>query len=371
MNESITCALCGRVLPESDGRLFDEQLLCTHCLAERTVTCTRCRRRIWVDDNAGTVDTPLCQACFDDNYTTCVECGCLLHLDDAYYTRDDYDHEYPRCWSCHEREQDDRVIHDYYYKPEPIFYGDGLRYFGVELEIDGAGEDDCNARAVLSAAHRNGLEYIYCKHDGSLNDGFEIVTHPMSYAFHMNEMPWGAILDKARRLGYQSHLARTCGLHIHVSREAFGCSESVQDRAIARVLYFFEKHWEELLKFSRRTQSQLDHWACRYGYKEQPRDILEHAKKGCHAGRYTCVNLENHNTIEFRIFRGTLKLNSLLATLQFVNRVCDVAIHFSDDDLKDMSWTTFVSTCTEPELVQYLKERRLYVNDPVEQEVDV
>ena len=30
-----------------------------------------------------------------------------------------------------------------------------------------------------------------------------------------------------------------------------------------------------------------------------------------------------------------------------------------------MSWTTFVSGCQEPELVQYLKERRLYVNEPV------
>ena len=34
-----------------------------------------------------------------------------------------------------------------------------------------------------------------------------------------------------------------------------------------------------------------------------------------------------------------------------------------------MSWTTFfVSGCTQPELVQYLKERRLYVNEPVESE---
>ena len=56
------------------------------------------------------------------------------------------------------------------------------------------------------------------------------------------------------------------------------------------------------------------------------RDILEHAKKCCHAGRYTCVNLQNSSTIEFRIFRGTLKYNTFLAALQMVNRICDVAI---------------------------------------------
>ena len=30
------------------------------------------------------------------------------------------------------------------------------------------------------------------------------------------------------------------------------------------------------------------------------------------------------------------------------------------------AWTDFVAGCTAPELVQYLKERRLYVSDPVE-----
>ena len=135
---------------------------------------------------------------------------------------------------------------------------------------------------------------------------------------------------------------------------------------IARILYFFEKNWEELLKFSRRTPRQLDRWAARYGYKDQPKELLDHAKKGCHGGRYTSVNLTNADTIEFRIFRGTLKYNTLIATLQLVDRVCDVALYLTDDQLRAMSWTTFVSGCTQPELVQYLKERRLYINEPVE-----
>lgn len=144
------------------------------------------------------------------------------------------------------------------------------------------------------------------------------------------------------------------------------CLEEEQEPAIARILYFVEKHWEELLKFSRRTPRQLERWAARYGYKDRPQEILEHAKKGSHAGRYSCVNLENRATIEFRMFRGTLKLNSLLATLQMVDHICSVALHLSDGACKDLSWTTFVTGCHEPELVQYLKERRLYVNEPVE-----
>jgi len=106
--------------------------------------------------------------------------------------------------------------------------------------------------------------------------------------------------------------------------------------------------------------------AARYGYKERPGDILDYAKNGYGAGRYTCVNLQNEDTIEFRIFRGSLKYNTLIATLQLVDRICDVALYLSDDELKAMSWTTFVSGCTQPELVQYLKERRLYINEPVD-----
>ena len=65
------------------------------------------------------------------------------------------------------------------------------------------------------------------------------------------------------------------------------------------------------------------------------------------------------------MFRGTLKYNTLIATLQLVNRVCDVAFSLSDDEVKNMSWTSFVAEITEPELIQYLKERRIYVNEPV------
>ena len=237
--------------------------------------------------------------------------------------------------------------------------------------MDGAGEDDDNAAEVISIANGNGIENLYCKHDGSLDDGFEMVTHPMTLAYHQSEMPWADILRKAVQMGYTSHQAGTCGLHVHVNRNAFGETEARQDAVIARILFFFEKNWEELLKFSRRTQYQLDQWAARYGYKDQPKELLDHAKKSAHAVRYTSINLTNKNTIEFRIFRGTLKCNTLIATLQLLDRICDVALFMSDEELKAMSWTTFVSGCTQPELVQYLKERRLYVNEPVESEAEV
>ena len=357
------CCQCRRNFPLSELTYFDGQSLCADCLDEETVVCQDCGERVWNDDNSGDDDHPLCERCYERDYARCEICGQLLHNDDVCYANGDDDGETPYCAGCCSRHEE-RRIHEYYYKPEPIFYGDGPRYMGVELEIDEGGEDGDNAERILDVANADD-ERVYCKHDGSLHNGFEIVTHPCSPEYHMNEFPWAEILREAVRMGYTSHQARTCGLHIHVSRKAFGADGAEQEVRIARVLYFFEKNWEELLKFSRRTQSQLTQWANRYGLKEHPMQILDHAKEGTYRNRYTCVNLTNADTIEFRMFRGTLKLNTLLATLQLVNRVCDAAISLSDEEMKNLSWTSFAADCVETELIQYLKERRLYVNEPV------
>ena len=369
MTETFTCCHCGHPHPLSERILVDDDELCEACADEETVICTHCGERIYRDDNAGDDNTPLCQSCYDRHYTSCERCGRIIHQYDAYY--EDGDEDTPLCYDCHTRVSREKAIHDYYYKPTPLFRGAGPRYFGVELEIDFGGEDDDSAQQIMEIANGNGVENLYCKHDGSLDDGFELVTHPMTLHYHMKKMPWARILQEAVSLGYTSHQAGTCGLHVHVNRNAFGDTEEARDAVIARILYFFEKNWEELLKFSRRTQRQLEHWAARYGYKEQPKELLDHAKKGGHGGRYSCVNLQNTDTIEFRIFRGTLKYNTLIATLQLLDRICDVALFMSDDELKAMSWTTFAAGCTQPELVQYLKERRLYVNEPVESEEEV
>ena len=359
------CTSCGNNFYREQLSPFDGELLCPACLSSQTVYCSCCDRRIWTDDNVGTDAQPLCQDCFDDHFERCTTCNALIRRGDTYYRGDT-----PYCAECYQSVGCGDEIMSYYFKPTPIFYGEGKRFFGVELEIDGAGEDNDNAAEILHIANVE-RPLVYCKHDGSLDDGFEIVTQNMTMDFHLHNMPWEQIVEEAKKLGYTSHQAGTCGLHVHVNRNAFGETEVQQDAVIARILYFVEKNWEELLKFSRRTQSQLDQWAARYGYKDQPKELLDHAKKSAHAGRYTSVNLTNKNTIEFRIFRGTLKHNTLIATLQLLDRICDVALFMSDEQVKAMSWTTFVSGCTQPELVQYLKERRLFVNEPIESEAEV
>lgn len=247
-----TCAHCGCVLEEGEVFSFREENYCGDCLEELTVRCFHCGKRIYRDANEGNRDTPLCGACYNRFYVNCERCGALIQQDDAYYESDDEDTPY--CYHCH---RENETIHGYYYKPEPIFYGSGPRYFGVELEVDGAGESYSNASTVLAEANAC-EEYAYCKHDGSLDNGFEIVTHPMSLEYQCHHMPWDNVVSALKRMGYTSHNAGTCGLHCHISREALGESQEEQENTIARILYFMEKHWEELVKFSRRTQKQLE-----------------------------------------------------------------------------------------------------------------
>ena len=364
--EKYTCDICHEEHDLSELTYFDDSYLCADCLRRETFICRDCGDRHWNDDSA---DGDLCQTCYDEDYIRCTRCDAVIHYDDAcYYENEEY-HDHPYCRDCFDR---DVTIHDYYYKPEPIFYGDNPRYLGVELELDDGGEDEYCASKLLKIANAQ-KEHMYIKHDGSLDDGFECVTHPMTLDYHINKMSWRDILNRAVADGYRSHQAGTCGLHVHISRNALGANYEEQEATIAKILYFYEKFWNEILTFSRRTESQVEHWARRYGGGIiNPKETLKHAKNS-HMGRYAAVNLENEATIEMRIFRGTLKYSTFIATLQMVDEICKVAISLSDEFMQSLTWLDFVKGISDEktELINYLKEKRLYVNEPIRNEVEI
>lgn len=358
----IYCSRCGALIDDEDFDTVNGEPICQDCAERYTVTCEQCEALIWESDSYGDEYTNLCRHCYENYYTQCEGCNALVQNDDAYHLNG-----YTYCHECYDEERNKcRYICDYSYKPEPVFYGDPDRYFGIELEIDGAGKDDDYAEEILNIGNKNG-EHIYIKSDGSLDDGMEIVTHPMTMDYHLNDMPWEDVMKKAISLGYRSHQTSTCGLHIHVNRESLGESVAGQELVISRILYFVEHHWNELLKFSRRSEYTMNRWASRYGYESTPQAIMEKAKKRC-CGRYAAVNLCNYSTIEFRLFRGTLKHNTLIAALELVNKICDLAIFCTDDEMQKISWSEFVAGVAEAELIQYLKERNLYINEEITSE---
>lgn len=360
MEEKIYCSHCGSFIDTDDYEEFNGEILCSDCIDNFTSVCDCCGERIWSEDTYGDEYTTLCYHCYNNHYTRCEECDALIHNDDAY----EYDDGY-FCHECYQKIRRNASIHEYGYKPEPFFYGNSNRYFGVELEIDGAGKDDDYATEILDIANMR-EDHIYIKTDGSLDDGMEIVTHPMSLEYH-KDFCWEDIMHHAVFLGYRSHQTSTCGFHVHVNRDSLGENREEQDEVISRILYFVEHH--EMLKFSRRSEYAMNRWAARYGYENSPKAIMDKAKKNY--GRYVAVNLCNYHTIEFRLFRGTLKYNTLISTLEMVNRICELAVLMNDEEIAKLSWSEFVAGITEPELIQYLKERSLYINEKITTEEEM
>ena len=186
----------------------------------------------------------------------------------------------------------------------------------------------------------------------------------------MNEMDWESLLKKVISMDYRSHQTSTCGLHIHVNRNAFGDNQAEQEEVISKILFFIEKHWAEMFQFSRRSTYNMNRWSAHFGLEKTGFEILDKAKSNS-KGRYVSVNLNNYHTIEFRFLRGTLKYNTFIAALQMINKICDAAISMSEDAIENMSWSSFVESISEAELIQYLKERRLYVNEEIFAEEDM
>lgn len=361
MKNEIICSECGRVLCEESTFEFEERYFCHICFNNLTVVCDCCSERIWRNNAEGDSFTTLCYDCHRSNYTYCEACGRLIHNDDARY---EYNSDYPYCPNCFEQISNS-PIKEYSYKPDPIFYGDEPLFIGIELEIDGNGECAENAREILDCINKDNV-YCYIKHDGSLQDGMELVFHPMNLSYCLNNINWTELFENIVSLGYRSHQTETCGLHCHVNRSVFGSTLEIQESVIARIVFFVENHWNELLKFSRRTEYNINRWASRYGISENTKETYKNAKEK-RLGRYVAVNLENYSTIEFRLFRGTLKYQTFAATLQLVHEICQTCLYMTDKELEGLSWSSFVLGIKDkPELIGYLKSKRLYVNELIE-----
>lgn len=347
----VICNDCGRLVLQAYSHEIDygNRVVCNDCRWNYT-ECDRCGRR-FTDDEVSTDNDgqAICSECMYD-YTRCINCDMLIQEEYAHEDREG------ECWCdyCWDNYQQD-TIHDYNYKPCPEFFGEGTSLFlGVELEIDEGGNDPDNAQEILDIVG----DQAYLKHDGSLDDGFEIVTHPCTLQYHLDHFPWEEVVNKCSDMGYTSHDAGTCGLHVHMSKDFF-VGEDGNEGGIAKLLYLTEKFWEYIVKFSRRTERQIDEWASRYYFDGDPDELLDHAKGT--RDRYRCVNLQNEHTIELRVFRGTLKLNTLLATLQFCEHLAGVAVYASVQECQEMTWEKFIGRIPEEysELEVYLEERNL------------
>lgn len=310
--------------------------------------CNDCLHRIYCCDDCGTYyvnwssihtdnsNNVICNGCWDNgNYFHCDDCENIVDYDDAVSTSNG-----TYCSSCYEYNdhcEDDREdlsnwVHEYDYVPYMHFLGDDSTHafrIGMELEIMGGnGYDFCT--------ETENIQDIYLKNDGSLDDtGIEIVTYPMSIGYFMNDLSLTEILNTARSNSFTSHDNGSCGFHVHVDRNSLGKNTIDQKYTIAKLLLLFERFFDEkLVKFSRRNSEQLNHW-CKKSYinydkNEDTVGVLYEkiSEKERYEGRYQAINLQNRNTIEFRIFRGSLKEQTIRAAVQF----CEVLTNYAKNN---------------------------------------
>jgi hypothetical protein len=329
-----------------------------------TIVCEDCAGEYYTCDHCGglysghnlvtnSFRVTLCGPCYEDSYFTCAGCDEVYHVDDGEYLSDGY-----YCYDCADDHR--ACIQSYGYKPNPIFFGGDAGY-GLEVEIDDGYDVQDAARDVSEA----GGDHIYLKEDGSLShDGFEIVTHPATLDYHVNNFPWADICNAALDYDYRSHDTDTCGLHIHASRSLFGDTEIEQDLTVAKIMLLIDRWYDtKIVNFARRDISKMRRWADKPNADIKPGDdegdAVYKSKKNAR-DRYKAINLCNYSTVEFRFFRGTLKRNTIIASIQWVDTIINYCKATPLKDLWSSSWEEIFCNTEHAELNSYLKQRNLY-----------
>lgn len=351
--EVFTCWACGAVTPrsESAGTDSSDHEICEGC-REYHELCDDCGD--WTDTSelCETVHNDyICRSCANIHYYECDECGRYVHEDYAFHHRDmNY------CENCYDNIA--KPIQDYHSCDVSYpKYGktDENLFFGIELEVDGGGCDDYIAEHVLDLMEG----HCVCQEDGSLSEGFEIITYPHTYE-EMRLLPWAEVCSYLERKGYDNWNG-DAGMHIHFSRAYFDNDWET----ITRYAFFFERFKKFTESYSRRDYDSLVHWS---GFATDP-DVPCVKKEETKAhmsrrGRYTITNTTNCCTIECRMFNSTTDPDLILANLELVKLVAEKAKAWTDEEAESASFWDWLEGAS-PDLVHYVNE----VYDPCCQDI--
>lgn len=358
------CADCDRWYPCDEAIQVHDgwrgtKLVCEDCAIEYGAFCDNCGEFHEWDDLIHCVDTDnyFCRhnwRCYRDLHQ-CADCEEWFEYDDNVYWND-RDEEYycERCYEYHESGVSSYHSHDY----DDFRCLDGEKrgqdlFMGFELET--CVGDRRNESDVVDYTESEFGSYFAMEEDGSIGNGIEFITQPCTLSYHLDQLP--AIADWTRYLvrhGYDSHNSGRCGFHVHLDKKYFG---KKLDSATAKLLFIFERHWDNLLRFSRRNANQV-----RWCKPHDNNDCMETAynpetgmyeQRWCVPGkkltsimkapkdydkRYRAVNLQPSSTIEIRLWRGSLNMETIEATLKFTARLAELCKKASAVELNSMTF---------------------------------
>lgn len=292
----------------------------------------------------------VCRYCLDSNYRYSEVYDRYVHEDSARSALDEEgDHvvidENDDDYSYDER-MDTYVHHNYTTPPPPVigrYHGSKNeqrpikddwstskhRWFGVELEVeikDHAIEPHEKARVLnelLNGGERGAK--VFFESDGSLSNGFEIISQPMSLPAHRELWSWLRDRDACRHL--LSHNTRTCGLHVHVNKD------NLTQLQIAKIVTFInDPANEQLIRAIARRYAE--------GYCKIKQKSFDSAHQS--TDRYEAVNITSQKTIEFRVFKGSLKYESVIAAIEFCNALVEFAANSITNDVTKLTTDHFI-----------------------------
>lgn len=338
-DEEVEMCTCGN--EEATAHTYDNQPICDSC----AWTCDGC-------GDIGDVDRDLmrvvdyrynwCENCIDDAYFCerheeySSEGGYYIHDRGEYWCEycannwanwcDECENYYEDgCDSCSgDMYQGERVVHDYNYRPDVVFHSvkDNERlFFGFELEME-LGSN--RGEAALYAFNKlEPDDWAYLKNDGSLDNGFELVTHPMSFDFLMDsdnsQELWDTIYALREQYNAKSYNTRTCGFHIHISRSGF--KGGAHMHRFLNLVYSNPKLYQKLAGRSSDQWAKFDDVYRRYyddneGTYKLTKSFKHKLSMQRESDRYSAVNTLNSQTLEMRIFKGTMSIQALRAHIQ-------------------------------------------------------
>ena len=321
------------------------------------LVCDDCTETFHEDDITNINGCYICDVCRDESYTYSDYEDRYIH-NDAVADAIDRDGDpciiHPGNGNFHWCEHRDMYVHDDYESPDdemsvrniihnyhssrdriqsiPDAWTDRNGYFmGAELEVEAynVNRDEAAYRIheIVNPSGNYG-ERMFFENDGSLNDGFEMITQPMS-------LP--AMADTFRFLenpdaiaGLRSHMTRTCGLHVHVSKRG------LTNLQINKIVAFVNDPRHEWL--IRAVARRYSTGFC--NIKNKKMGSLHWRQDD----RYEAINIQPRHTIEFRIFRGSLKYRSVMAALEF----CHALVQFcrpAEAGIKDLTDEKFLTFC--------------------------
>lgn len=342
------CAECDDIYPTSDMTDTHDGRICTGCLDNNYMYSSVMDEYIHEDECVWVGDEVMTDNYREDNYTQCECCGEWYDQSEEGCESDD---GYDLCDSCADDYRlenglvyykDSGYIQEYHPNIDLHFYGNGPKFLGCEYEVQGGG---CNSHIAESIF--GDYREFYCSRDGSLDEGFEAITHPCSPSHMLSNIDWETIVDKLDKNGYND--TDGAGFHIHISREHFQSQSH-----IGKLIRFFSDNYQKLVNFGNRTWDTANKWAEPTDYDTDDKfiDIYSNAK----GERYSAVNVWPSETVEIRLFGCTYRPEVIRSYIQFVDIITDLANGFYNN----MTFENVRKEATErgyDELINYMNEQ--------------